>query len=77
MMITVCAPRRKAIALILVFIPAACVTRAGFSLSAVKILMHRKIQTLPLVSLELILHCLATHTSCVHPERKPKIIYQL
>lgn len=42
MMITVCALKRKAISLILVFLPAACVTRAGFSLNAVKILMHRK-----------------------------------
>lgn len=57
-----CTRKLKAVSLILVHIPAACVTRAGFILSASKNHNAQQIQTLALVSLELILHRLATRT---------------
>lgn len=62
MMITVCTLKLKAISLILVLIPAACVTQPGFILSASKNHNAQQIQALPLESVELILYCLAAHT---------------
>lgn len=62
MLITVCTLKLKAVSLIFMLIPAACVTRARFILSASKSHNAQQIQTLPLESLELILHYLATHT---------------
>lgn len=61
-MLTVYPLKLKAISLILVLIPAACVTQPGFILRASKNHNAQQIQALPLESLELILYCLAAHT---------------
>lgn len=59
-MITVCTVKLKAVSLIFLLIPAS-VTRAGFILSKSSNHSAQQVHTLPLESLELILHCLATH----------------
>ena len=80
MMITLCTLKQKAISLILVLAPAACVTRAGFILSVSKNHNAQQIQTLANTDSRVTgvdSPLLGNSYSCVYLERKCKMIYQL